>query len=96
VLAVRYLPWAVALPVISVWGFQLDGIFIGATRARELRDSMVISLFIFLALAIPLQHLFGNHGLWCAFCIWMVTRGITLGLRLPRIECVFTEPAAVH
>ncbi len=95
VLAVRYLPWAVALPVISVWGFQLDGIFIGATRARELRDSMVISLFIFLALAIPLQHLFGNHGLWCAFCIWMVTRGITLGLRLPRIERVFAEPAPV-
>jgi MATE family multidrug resistance protein len=84
-----------ALPVISVWGFQLDGIFIGATHARELRDSMLISLAIFLALAIALQPAFGNNGLWCAFCIWMVTRGITLGLRLPRIERVFPEPAEV-
>ena len=57
---------------------------------------MVISLLIFLALAIPLQHLFGNHGLWCAFCVWMVTRGITLGLRLPRVERVFAEPAPVY
>jgi MATE family multidrug resistance protein len=95
VLALRYLPWAMALPVISVWGFQLDGIFIGATRARELRDSMLISLVIFLALAVALQHALGNNGLWCAFCAWMVTRGITLGMRLPRIERAFFEPAPV-
>jgi Na+-driven multidrug efflux pump len=38
---------------------------------------------------------FGNNGLWCAFCIWMVTRGITLGMRLPRIERVFLEPTPV-
>lgn len=94
-LAERYLPWAIALPVISVWGFQLDGIFIGATHARELRDSMLISLAIFLALALFLQPALGNNGLWCDFCIWMVTRGITLGLRLPRIERVFLEPAPV-
>ncbi len=66
-LAVRYLPWAVALPVISVWGFQLDGIFIGATRARDLRDSMVISLGGFLALAIALEKLFGNNGFGAPF-----------------------------
>ena len=94
-LARHFLPWIVALPVVSVWGFQLDGIFIGATRARELRDSMVISFALFLALAIALQHRFGNHGLWCAFCVWMVTRGITLAMRLPRIERMFAEPARV-
>jgi MATE family multidrug resistance protein len=42
-LALHFLPWAVAMPVIAVAGFQLDGVFIGATRARELRDSMLIS-----------------------------------------------------
>jgi MATE family multidrug resistance protein len=88
-LALRYLPWAVALPVISVWGFLLDGIFIGATRARELRDSMLLSLAGYLALALVLQPWIGNHGLWCAFCCFMILRGLTLGLRLPRIEAAF-------
>jgi len=94
-LARRFLPWIIALPVISVWGFQLDGIFIGATHGRELRDSMVISFVLFLGLAIALERVFGNHGLWCAFCAWMVARGITLAVRLPRIERLFAEPSPV-
>ena len=94
-LAVRFLPWIIALPVVSVWGFQLDGIFIGATRGRELRDSMVISFVLFLSLAIALERVLGNHGLWCAFSAWMVMRGITLAMRLPRVERLFADPAPV-
>ncbi|HEY1985422.1 MAG TPA: MATE family efflux transporter [Terracidiphilus sp.] len=90
-LAVRYLPWAMGLPVISVWGFQMDGVFIGATRASELRDSMLISFAAFLALAVGLESAWGNNGLWAAFCCFMILRGVTLGVRLPRIERVF-EP----
>jgi MATE family multidrug resistance protein len=85
-LAERYLPWAVAMPSIAIWGFQLDGIFIGATRARDLRDSMVISFLGYLGLANVLEHWYGNSGLWCAFACFMVLRGTTLGLRLPGIE----------
>jgi MATE family multidrug resistance protein len=92
-LAARYLPWAVAMPMIAVWGYQLDGIFIGATRAPELRDSMLISFLGYLGLAIVLEKWMGNHGLWLAFCCFMVLRGTTLGLRLPRIEAVFAAPA---
>jgi MATE family multidrug resistance protein len=88
-LALRYLPWAVVLPVISVWGFLLDGVFIGATRGRDLRDAMVISFLGFLALAIVLERWMGNHGLWCAFCCFMLLRAVTLGLRLPRVEASF-------
>jgi MATE family multidrug resistance protein len=95
-LARRYLPWIVLLPLLSVWGFQFDGIFIGATRARELRDSMVISFVCFLGLAIALQRVLGNHGLWCAFCGWMVIRGITLAMRLKSVEQLFAEPATVQ
>jgi len=84
--ALRYLPWAVVLPVVSVWGFQGDGIFIGATRAKELRDSMLISFFVFLGLAVVFEKWFGNNGLWCAFCFFMGLRGLTLAVRLPRIE----------
>jgi len=94
-LAVRYLPWAVMLPLISVAGFQLDGIFIGATRARDLRDSMLISFAGYLALAIVLEKWLGNQGLWCAFCCFMLLRGLTLGWRLPRIEKGFADAAPV-
>jgi MATE family multidrug resistance protein len=88
-LADRYLPWAIVLPFVSVWGFLLDGIFIGATRGRDLRDAMVVSFLGFLGLAIVLERWFGNQGLWMAFCAFMILRAATLGLRLPRIERAF-------
>jgi multidrug resistance protein, MATE family len=86
VLAAQYLPWLVVLPLVAVWSFLLDGVFIGATRAQELRDSMVIALVGFLLLAVVLTSHFGNHGLWCAMLAFMALRALTLLLRLPAIE----------
>ncbi|GGF39181.1 MATE family efflux transporter [Aliidongia dinghuensis] len=80
-----YLPWAIVLPVVSVWGFQFDGIFIGATRARELRNGMVVSLAAFLAAAFALMPIAGNHGLWGAYALFMAVRGICLAWFYPRI-----------
>ncbi|WP_420236965.1 MATE family efflux transporter [Telmatobacter bradus] len=84
-LAIRYLPWVIALPLIAVWGFQLDGVFIGATRSRDLRNSMIISLAGFLALSAVLERAMGNNGLWLAFTGFMALRGVTLSLRLKGI-----------
>ena len=84
VMALRYLPWAMVLPLVSVWGYQMDGVFIGATRARELRDSMLIAFLGYLVLAIVLGRAMGNNGLWCAFCCFMILRGSLLAARLPR------------
>lgn len=94
-LALRYLPWAAVMPVIAVAGFQLDGVFIGATRARELRDSMLISFAGYWLLAVVLAPRFGNNGLWCAFVGFMILRGSNLALRLPRIEKSFDAPVPV-
>lgn len=94
-LAVHYLPWIVLLPLVSVGGFLMDGVFIGATHARDLRNSMLLSVAVFLLLAVTLERLFGNHGLWCAFCIFNATRGLTLALRLPAIQRAFAQPAPV-
>jgi multidrug resistance protein, MATE family len=85
-LAGRFLPWLVVLPLIAVWSFLLDGVFIGATRARELRDSMLVSLIGFLGLAVLLTAHFGNHGLWCAMLAFMALRATMLALHLPGIE----------
>lgn len=92
--AARYLPWAAASPLISVWCFQLDGVFIGATRTRDLMSAMAVSLGIFLAAALPLQAAFGNDGLWAAFLVFMAARGVTLAVRLPGLAAaVSVRPA---
>jgi MATE family, multidrug efflux pump len=84
--ALNYLPWMIALPIISVWCFLLDGIFIGATRGPEMRDSMLICTFVFF---LPLWYVFqymGNHGLWLAFTIFIAVRGVVLGMYYFYIE----------
>jgi len=91
--ALAYLPWAIVLPVVSVWGFQFDGIFIGATRARELRNGMIISLVVFLAAAVALMPIAGNNGLWGAFLLFMGVRGICLAWLYPRIGADWSDPA---
>jgi len=92
-LAAKFLPWIVIMPIVSVWSFQLDGIFVGATRAPELRDSMILSFAGFLGLAILLEARFGNQGLWAAMLAFMLLRAITLGMRLPSLERKAFSPA---
>jgi MATE family multidrug resistance protein len=87
----KFLPWVVLLPPISVWGFLLDGVFIGATRTRELMRAMVISLAVFLAASWVLVGPFGNHGLWIALLIFMATRGLTLLPYLSRIAAAISR-----
>jgi len=81
-----YLPWLVALPVISVWCYQLDGIFIGTTHTGEMRNAMIASaLFFFLTTTILVDN-YGNHGLWLSFTGFMICRAITLLFYLPKIS----------
>ncbi|MEJ2602968.1 MAG: MATE family efflux transporter [Gammaproteobacteria bacterium] len=74
--SIRYLPWMVASPLVSVWSFLYDGVFVGATRAREMRNIMVLSAFgVFVPVWFVTQP-WGNHGLWFAFLAFMAARGI--------------------
>lgn len=84
--AAIYLPWVAVFPILAVWSFQLDGIFIGATRGAEMRNSMIACLAIFVVAGIPLVALFGNHGLWAAYSCFLLVRAITLALYYPRLE----------
>lgn len=71
-----YLPWMIASPLVSVWSFLYDGVYVGATRAREMRNIMVFST---LAIFLPAWYLlsgFGNHGLWLAFLLFLASRGV--------------------
>ena len=75
--AFHYVPYLALLPLIAVWSYLLDGLFIGATRAREMRNAMVISVILALPVAWAMQRL-GNHGLWISFLLFMVLRSLTL------------------
>ncbi|MFQ6549726.1 MATE family efflux transporter [Aestuariibius sp. 2305UL40-4] len=81
-----YLPWMIAAPLLGVASWMLDGIFIGATRSRDMRNMMVLSAAIYFAALWPLMALYGNHGLWIALLLSFIARGITLGARYPALE----------
>jgi MATE family multidrug resistance protein len=74
--AMRFLPWLIVSPLISVWPFLYDGVYVGATRARSMRNVMVFSTAAVFLPAWYLLQPFGNHGLWLAFSLFMASRGI--------------------
>ena len=80
--AAEFMPYVAALPVISFASFILDGIFIGALKTRELRNSMFVSTLFFLGAAYVLQGYWSNHGLWMAMFVLMLVRAATLGAYL--------------
>ncbi|WP_428515227.1 MATE family efflux transporter [Roseovarius sp.] len=81
-----FLIYVCIAPVVGVAPFMLDGIFIGATRAGDMRNMMAISLAIYVVSALLLVPWLGNHGLWLALLISFVARGVTLWLRYPALE----------
>lgn len=76
--AYTYLPYLAVLPLIGLWSYLLDGLFVGATRAREMRDTMLVGAVVF-ALLVWLLHPYGNHGLWLAFLAFMAVRALAMG-----------------
>ncbi len=85
-LASAFLVYTALLPIISVWAFQLDGIFIGTTRTAEMRNAMLLSLLAYAPLAIWLTELWGNDGLWLALLILMGVRGLALLAYFPALR----------
>jgi len=87
--ALNYWVWIIFSPLAVMVCFQLDGIFIGATRSGEMRDSMIMSVVMFVIFALIFSRFWGNHGLWFAFMIFFFVRAMTLMLFLPRIRNMF-------
>ena len=81
-----YLIYMVASPILGILPWMLDGIFIGATRTKDMRNMMAVSLAIYVAALMLLVPSFGNHGLWGAMLISFVARGITLAVKYPALE----------
>jgi len=84
-LALSFMAWTIAAPLVNSFCFMLDGVFIGATVTAPMRNSMLISTFL---VFVPVYYLtvawLGNHALWLAMVAYMLARGSTLLYYLPR------------
>src|SRR5699024_11500387 len=71
--------------LFSFVAFQLDGIFIGATRSKEMRNTSIISLLVLIGVGTLLTKYYGNIGLWVSFIIYVIARGVSLGVYTPKL-----------
>ena len=79
------MPFVIALPVVAVWCYQFDGVFIGATAAAAMMVTMGISFALYLAVLGPMTGQWGLRGLWGAVLVFMAVRGIAQALWYPRL-----------
>ncbi|AEI92504.1 MATE family efflux transporter [Roseobacter litoralis] len=82
----EFLPYMIAAPIVGCAAWMLDGIFIGATRGRDMRNMMALSFASYWLAILVLLPIWGNHGLWVALLISFAVRGLTLGARYPALE----------
>ena len=90
-LSSSYVVWLIILPVISSFCYQFDGIFIGASQTKELRNAMIFSVFSYLLISILLIKFLFNTGIWISLCIFMVLRAVSLFYYLDKIYLRFRK-----
>ena len=88
-LSSSYAVWLILMPLISSFCYQFDGIFIGASQTKELRNAMIFSVFSYLLMSLYLTKLIGNTGIWISLCLFMVLRALSLFYYLDRIYLRF-------
>jgi len=91
VLSLDYSIWLIIIPFISSFCFQFDGIFIGASQTKELKNAMIFSVFLYLIISSILVDYFSNTGIWISLCIFMVLRALSLFYYLDRIYLRFKK-----
>ncbi|MDP2086397.1 MAG: MATE family efflux transporter [Gemmobacter sp.] len=81
-----FLPWLIIAPTVAVASYMYDGIFIGATLTREMRNTMIVSVAVYAVAVVVAVPTLGNHGLWGALMLLNAIRGVTMATRYPRAE----------
>ena len=84
-LSYKYLLWVIIIPPIASFCYQLDGIFIGSTQTKEMRNSMIVSVTIYITLSIFLTQELHNYGIWFSLLLFMILRASTLHFYFPKI-----------
>ena len=81
----KHFIWIIIIPPVASFCYQLDGIFIGASQTKEIRNAMIISVASFIAISIYLMKYFGNHGLWFSLLLFMIFRSLSLNYYFTKI-----------
>tara|TARA_Y100000385_G_scaffold7610_1_gene8118 strand:- start:21 stop:1346 length:1326 start_codon:yes stop_codon:yes gene_type:complete len=81
----QHIFWIIIIPPVASFCYQLDGIFIGASQTREIRNAMVFSVLIFIGTSIYLTRYFENHGIWFSLVLFMILRALTLQFYFKKI-----------
>lgn len=86
--------WAVLMPLVSVWAFAYDGIFLGFAATRPMLATMGIAFagFLVLVFVAALPGILGNDGLWLSFLVFHGLRGLGLGMAYPRLKRSLPAP----
>ena len=84
-LSLSYVIWLILLPFIASFCYQFDGIFIGSSQTKELRNAMIFSVSCYLLISIILTKYLFNTGVWISLCLFMIIRGVSLFYYLNRI-----------
>jgi MATE family multidrug resistance protein len=84
--AITYLPWCAIVPLLGAGAWLMDGVFIGTTSGKILRNAGVAAIIVYLAADWVLAPMFANHGVWAAFLVFYIARGATLMAAYPALE----------
>ena len=90
-LSSSYTIWLIIMPLISSFCYQFDGIFIGVSQTKELRNAMIFSVFSYLVISLILTDLIGNNGVWISLCAFMILRALSLYYYMDRIYLRFNK-----
>ena len=92
-LAGRYIVWIILIPIASAMPFIMDGIMVGATATRVMRDSMFWATAAYFAIYYACYPLIGNNALWLAFTLYMFLRGVIQFFMTRRLKTIYDKIA---
>ena len=84
-IAFQHILWIIIIPPIACFCYQLDGIFIGASQTKEIRNAMIVSVLTYIGISIYLTRYLDNHGIWFSLLLFMILRSLTLGFYFKNI-----------
>lgn len=87
----QYIGWIIAIPLAAALPFVMDGIMVGATRSRIMRDSMILASISFFVLLYGTRWMIGNNAVWLAFSMYMLLRGVFQYFMSHRLRDIYLE-----
>ena len=86
-----YIGWIIVIPLAAALPFLMDGIMVGATRTRVMRNSMIYSTIAYFAIFYGLEWIIGNNALWMAFTLYMFLRGVLQYFMTDRLHSIYSQ-----